>query len=79
MVYNSNELLRWERSVSAPVSLAQGEFEETHEMAGFSWSREISDIQALPGISVRKVSYTLSWKEGANQYTYNSQVFIKPK
>ncbi|MGK5091435.1 prepilin-type N-terminal cleavage/methylation domain-containing protein [Deltaproteobacteria bacterium TL4] len=79
MVYSQNELLRWERSVSVPVSVAQGEFEEDHELSGFRWQREISDIAPLPGITVRKVSYELNWDEGKNKYSYSAAIYVKPE
>ena len=74
MTHSQNELLKWERSVSAPISVAQGEFEEDHPMWGFRWERKINDISPLPGIQVRKVAYRLMWNEGKNEYSYHSEI-----
>ncbi|MBF0277622.1 MAG: prepilin-type N-terminal cleavage/methylation domain-containing protein [SAR324 cluster bacterium] len=78
MTHSHNELTRWERSVSAPVSIAQGEFEEDHELAGLNWIREISDVSPFPGILVRKVSYQVLWTEAGKDYSYDAQIYIKP-
>ena len=52
---SQNELLRWERSLNAPVSLAQGEIaEEEDPLFGFAWEREIEDTEPLPGIIIRR-------------------------
>ena len=78
ITYSQTELARWERSTKVPVSIAQGEFELQHPMAGFRWKREISDISPLPGITIRKVNYQLRWDEGKNEYTYNAEIYVKP-
>ncbi len=78
MKYSQNELVRWERSVSAPVSIAQGEFDGDHPLAGSRWTREISDVMPLPGIVVRKVALEIKWREQNSDYSYNAEIYIKP-
>ncbi len=78
MTYSHNELTRWERSVVAPTSIAQGEFPESHPLTGFSWLRTIIDVAPFPGIFVRKVHYQLQWQEGINEYSYDAEIYIKP-
>ena len=80
MVYSHNELNRWERSVSAPVSMAQGEFDTDHELAGANWTREISDVFPFPmgPLKIRKVAYRIQWQEGNNDSSYHAKIFIKP-
>lgn len=80
MVYSHNELTRWERSVNAPLSIAQGKFEEGQALAGASWVREISDVFPFPGLflQIRKVAYEIQWQEGNNNYSYHAEIFIKP-
>lgn len=78
MVYSHNELTQWERSVNAPVSIAQGQFDEDHQLAGALWLREISDVSPFPGIFVRKVAYKIQWQEGTHNYSYNAEIYIKP-
>ena len=78
MIYTQNELTRWERSVYAPISIVQGTFEEKHELAGFNWMREISDVSPFPGVIVRKVEYEIQWQEGGQDYSYNAEIYIHP-
>jgi len=78
MVYTQNELLKWERSKSAPLSINQGTFGKDHPLEGFRWERKISDVSPLAGIIVRKVSYSLKWDEGKNEYSYHAEIYIKP-
>ena len=78
MSHSHNELTHWERSVNAPLSIAQGVFEDDHELAGFGWLREISDVSPFPGILVRKVAYQIQWQEAGNDYTYDAEIYIKP-
>jgi prepilin-type N-terminal cleavage/methylation domain-containing protein len=78
MSHAQNELLKSERSSSAPpVSLSQGEFELEHAMNGFAWKKNIRDTTPLPGIMVRQVNYQLLWKEGKNTYTYDADIYVK--
>ena len=78
MTHTQNELTRWERSVNAPISIAQGTFEEDHELAGFNWIREISDVSPFPGVFVRKVEYEIQWQEGGQDYSYDAEIYIHP-
>jgi prepilin-type N-terminal cleavage/methylation domain-containing protein len=79
ITHSQNELLRWERRISAPVSLAQGEFEEEDQrMFGFAWEREIEDTEPLPGIVIRRIYYRLLWQEGNSEYTYDAELYVKP-
>ena len=78
IVYTQNELSLWERSVHAPLAIAQGKFEEDQPMAGFEWVRETSDISPLPGVTVRKVAYDLKWHEGNKEFSYSAAIYIKP-
>ncbi len=78
MTHAQNELTRWERSVNAPLSIAQGTFEEKHQLAGFDWKREISDLSPFPGVIVRKVDYEIRWRERGRDYSYNAEIYIHP-
>ena len=76
---SQNELLRWERSLNAPVSLAQGEIaEEEDPLFGFAWDREIEDTEPLPGIIIRRVYYRLKWNEAGSEYSYDAELYVKP-
>ena len=76
---SQNELLRWERSLSAPVSLAQGEIaEDENPLFGFTWEREIEDTEPLPGIIIRRVYYRLKWNEAGSEYSYDAELYVKP-
>ena len=76
---SQNELLRWERSLNAPVSLAQGEIaEEEDPLFGFAWEREIEDTEPLPGIIIRRVYYRLKWNEAGSEYSYDAELYVKP-
>ena len=76
---SQNELLRWERSLNAPVSLAQGEItEEDDPLFGFAWEREIEDTEPLPSIIIRRVYYRLKWNEAGSEYSYDAELYVKP-
>lgn len=76
---SQNELLRWERSLSAPVSLSDGEFEEEEDpLFGFGWERRIEDTEPLPGIIIRRVYYRLHWTEAGSEFSYDAELYVKP-
>ena len=76
---SQNELLRWERSLSSPVSLAQGEIaDEEDPLFGFAWERKIEDTEPLPGIIIRRVYYRLKWNEAGSEYSYDAELYVKP-
>ena len=78
MSYAQNELLKSERSNSAPpVSFSKGVFELEHAMYGFAWEKNVSDTTPLPGIIVRQVNYQLLWNKGKNTYTYDADIYVK--
>ena len=78
--YAQNELLKSERAtVSPPVSINQGDFESESEMSGFRWKKFVRDTVPLPGIEIRQINYQLLWYEGKNVYTYDADIYVKPK
>jgi len=79
VVYVDNELLRWERRKSVPVSVQQGTFPPDDPLAGYSWKREISDEEPLPGIVVRKVELELTWQDGSTTRSYRSSIYVPPR
>ena len=78
--YAQNELLKSERAtVSPPVSINQGEFESGSGMSGFRWKRFVRDTNPFPGIKIRQINYQLLWNEGKHIYTYDADIYVKPK
>ena len=78
--YSQNELLKSERATNSPnEQLLQGEFEPEHPMEGFRWEKLIQDTNPLPKIKIRQVNYKLFWEEGKKEYSYNADIYIKPK
>lgn len=79
MLYAHNELAGVERGPAPAVAVQQGEFADDHPMAGYRWEREVSDEEPLPGVTVRKVAYTLIWQEGGREQTYTAEVYVSPE
>ena len=78
--FAQNELLKTERAtVSPPVSINQGEFEPESEMSGFRWKKFVRDTIPFPGIQIRQINYQLLWNEGKHVYTYDADIYVKPK
>ena len=78
--FAQNELLKSERSTaSPPVSINQGEFESDSEMSGFRWKKFVRDTNPFPGIEIRQINYQLLWNEGKHVYTYDADIYVKPK
>ena len=78
--YAQNELLKSERATVSPsVSINQGEFESESEMSGFRWKKFVRDTKPFPGIEIRQINYQLLWYEGKNVYTYDADIYVKPK
>ena len=78
--FAQNELLKLERAtVSPPVSINQGEFEYESEMSGFRWKKFVRDTIPFPGIEIRQINYQLLWNEGKQVYTYDADIYVKPK
>ncbi len=78
--FAQNELLKSERAtVSPPVSINQGEFESESEMSGFRWKKLVRDTVPFPGIKIRQINYQLLWNEGEHIYTYDADIYVKPK
>lgn len=79
IVYGSNELARWERMTPPPeVSVAQGEFPPGSPMVGYAWHREITDLEPLPSVRVRRVQLELSWPFGTSRQIYRANVYVLP-
>jgi prepilin-type N-terminal cleavage/methylation domain-containing protein len=78
MVYVNNELLRWERMPSVSLHVDQGAFPEGDPMFGYAWERHVTDETPLPGVTVRKVSLRLTWREGAREQAFQSEVYVQP-
>lgn len=76
MVFTGSELARVERGPTPQVSVRQGEYPESHPMAGFRWLKEVADEEPFPGVRVRKVVFELSWSAGASRKTYSSQTYV---
>ena len=80
MEYSHNELARWERMNPVPeVSVSQGEFPPGDPMAGYSWKREITDLEPLPSIKVRRIRLDLFWTLGTTAQTYRSSIYVLPQ
>jgi general secretion pathway protein I len=79
MVYANNELMRWERMPTVDVSVDQGTFPPGDPMEGYSWRREVKDIEPLPGIRVRKVELQVSWQLGTGTQSYRTQIYVTPR
>jgi hypothetical protein len=77
-MYSNNELAHWERMQQVDVSVSQGEFPPDSPMAGYSWRREISDDEPLPGIKVRKVALDLQWMTGKALQSYHAEILVLP-
>ena len=78
--FAQNELLKSERAtVSPPVSINQGEFEYESEMSGFRWKKFVRDTIPFPGIQIRQINYQLLWNEGKHVFTYDADIYVKPK
>ena len=78
--FTQNELLKSERATVSPsVSINQGEFESESEMSGFRWKKFVRDTKPLPGIEIRRINYQLLWYEGKHVYTYDADIYVKPK
>jgi hypothetical protein len=79
VVYTNNELARLERMSPAPdVSLSQGNFPPTDPMAGYSWRREITDLEPLPGVRVRRVQLDLEWNLGTSRQLHRASLYVVP-
>ena len=78
--FAQNELLKSERAtIPPPVSINQGEFKSGSGMIGFRWKKFIRDTNPFPGIAIRKINYQLLWNEGKHVYTYDADIYVKPK
>ena len=78
--FAQNELLKSERATVSPsVSINQGEFESESEMSGFRWKKFVRDTKPFPGIEIRQINYQLLWSEGKHVYTYDADIYVKPK
>ena len=78
--FAQNELLKSERATVSPsVSINQGEFESESEMSGFRWKKFVRDTKPFPGIKIRQINYQLLWYEGKHVYTYDADIYVKPK
>ena len=78
--FAQNELLKSERATVPPsVSINQGEFESESEMSGFRWKKFVRDTKPFPGIEIRQINYQLLWHEGKHVYTYDADIYVKPK
>jgi len=78
--FAQNELLKSERATFSPsVSINQGEFGSESEMSGFRWKKFVRDTKPFPGIEIRQINYQLLWYEGKHVYTYDADIYVKPK
>ena len=76
MVFTGGELAKLERGPTLQVEVRQGEYPESHPMAGFRWLREVADEEPFPGVRVRKVIFELSWGTATGRQTYRSQTYV---
>ena len=79
MQYTHNELTKWERAESIPISQTQGKFAPDHKLAGSDWKRLIIDVSPFPGVIIRKVMLSIEWQEGARKQVYSAQIYVRPK
>ena len=80
IAFAQNELLKSERATVSPsVSINQGEFGSESEMSGFRWKKFVRDTKPFPGIEIRQINYQLLWYEGKHVYTYDADIYVKPK
>jgi hypothetical protein len=76
MVYVSNDLKHSERNPPQGVDLDQGEFPADDPMAGYAWRREVSLESPLPGVTIRKITLRVSWKEGSNERWFQAETYV---
>ncbi|HEX7928485.1 MAG TPA: type II secretion system protein [bacterium] len=79
MTYANNELLRWDRLGQASVSTDQGDFPEGDPMVGYSWLRQISDVEPLPGVRVRRIRLQLTWDVAGRTQAYVAETYVEAK
>jgi hypothetical protein len=63
---------------SVSLHVDQGEFREGDPMFGYAWRREVTEENPFPGVTVRKVSLRLTWREGVREQTFASEVYVQP-
>jgi general secretion pathway protein I len=79
MEYTHNELARFERMSPSPdVSVSQGEFPRDDPMTGYAWKREITDLEPLPSVKVRRVQIEITWTFGTATQAYQSSLYVLP-
>lgn len=76
--FANNETAIIERGPAPSVSVNEGEFEEDHAMAGFRWKKEVKNTSPIPGVTVRRISYELTWDEGGSARTYEAVIYVTP-
>jgi prepilin-type N-terminal cleavage/methylation domain-containing protein len=77
MVYVNNELLRWERMPEVSLHVSQGAFPPSDPMAGYTWRREVTEEAPFPGVTIRKVSLRLTWREGLREQSFQSEAYVQ--
>lgn len=80
IAYTAQELARWERMNPPPdVAVAQGTFPPGDPMVGYAWRREITDLEPLPSVIVRRVQIEVSWSQGLSQQSYRAALYVLPQ
>jgi prepilin-type N-terminal cleavage/methylation domain-containing protein len=76
ILFVNNELQHAERSSGAGESVGQGEYPPEHELAGYTWRREIKDEEPFPGVRVRKILFEVDWVVGNAPQTYRAEIYV---
>lgn len=79
MTYSHNEMLRIERSKTPAIGINEGDYDDDHPLHGYHWKREVKDETPFPGVKVRRVGLELSWFDGKNPRSYQTEIYVRPK
>lgn len=79
IVFANNEMGRIERQTPPSVSISQGVYRDDHPMKGYTWRREVTDEEALPGVKVRRVFLELKWDAEGIPQRYTTETYVQAK
>ena len=78
ILQGNRALMAAERLGATRLDAAQGELREGQTPKGARWTRQIEDDEPFSGVMVRKLTYTLEWKEGKSQRRYQVSTYLPP-
>lgn len=79
IVFANNEMGRIERKTPPSVSISQGVYRDDHPMKGYTWRREVTDEEALPGVKVRRVFLELKWDADGIPQQYTAETYVQAR